>query len=87
MGKHPLHVDPRTPEQIENGEPEVVARVISMGDSSVNLRAWAWAANAPDAFVMGCDLLESIKERFGAEGIEIPFPYRTIVMKKDKKDE
>ncbi len=32
---------------------------------------------------MGCDLLESIKKRFDAEGVEIPFPYRTIVYKKD----
>ena len=29
------------------------------------------------------DLLESIKMRFDKEGIEIPFPYRTIVYKKD----
>jgi small-conductance mechanosensitive channel len=30
-----------------------------------------------------CDLLKSVKERFDREGIEIPFPYRTIVYKKD----
>jgi small-conductance mechanosensitive channel len=29
------------------------------------------------------DLTESIKKRFEAEEIEIPFPYRTIVYKKD----
>ena len=29
------------------------------------------------------DLLKSVKERFDNEGIEIPFPYRTIVYKKD----
>jgi len=84
--KHPLHVDPRTPEAIANGDPKAVARVISLGDSSVNLRAWAWAANAPDAFVLGCDLLESIKERFDAEGISIPFPHRTIVYKNEEKE-
>ncbi len=79
--RHPLHIDPRTPEQIENGDPEVPVRVLSMGESSVNLRAWAWAKDSPDGFVMQCDLLESIKKRFDAEGIEIPFPYRTIVYK------
>jgi small-conductance mechanosensitive channel len=36
---------------------------------------------------MRCDLFESIKKRFDSEGIEIPFPYRTIVMKKDKESE
>jgi small-conductance mechanosensitive channel len=30
---------------------------------------------------MGCDLNKRIKERFDEEGIEIPFPYRTIVFK------
>lgn len=78
---HPLHIDPRTPEQIEEGVDEVPVRVLSFGDSSINLRAWAWAANQADGFVMHCDLLESIKGRFDAEGVEIPYPYRTLVFK------
>ncbi|MFC2163173.1 mechanosensitive ion channel family protein, partial [Candidatus Altiarchaeota archaeon] len=32
------------------------------------------------------DLNKSIKERFDREGIEIPFPYRTVVYK-DHRDE
>lgn len=79
--KHPNFVDVRTEEQIEAGDDIVPVRVIMMGESSVNLRAWSWAENPPDAFIMGCDLLESIKKRFDAEGIEIPFPYRTLVYK------
>lgn len=82
--KHPLFVDNRTEEQIEEGEEIVPVRVILMGESSVNLRAWSWAENPPDAFVMGCDLLESIKKRFDKEGIEIPFPHRTLVYKNPK---
>ncbi|MFV1885101.1 MAG: mechanosensitive ion channel family protein [Balneola sp.] len=82
VAAHPNFVDNRTQEQIDNGEPEVMVRVITLGDFSVNLRAWATAADPPSAFVMGCDLLESIKKRFDKEGIEIPFPYRTIVYKK-----
>lgn len=81
--KHPLHVDARTADQIESGIEEVIVRVNSLGESSVNLRAWVWAANQADGFVMHCDLLESIKERFDAEGIEIPFPYRTLVFKNE----
>jgi len=78
---HPLHVDPRTPVQIEAGEPEAVVRVFSLGEYSVNLRGWAWAKNAPDSFILGCDLNESIKKRFDREGVEIPFPYRNLIHK------
>lgn len=81
---HPLLIDNRTPEQVEEGQEQVPVRVITLGDSSVNLRGWAWAKNAPDGFRMQCDLLESIKLRFDREGIEIPFPHRTIVQKVPK---
>lgn len=79
--KHPLLVDPRTEEQKEAGDVLVPVRLLTLGESSVNLRAWAWAKDNADAFVLGCDLLESIKKRFDLEGIEIPFPHRTLVYK------
>jgi small-conductance mechanosensitive channel len=78
---HPLHIDTRTPLQLEEGVELAPVRVVTLGDSSVNLRGWAWAKDSADAFLMGCDLLESIKLRFDAEGIEIPFPHRTLVYK------
>lgn len=77
--KHPLHIDVRTPEQIEAGDPEAVARVIAIGDFAVRLRTWAWAATSPDGFVLACDLLENIKLRFGEEGIEIPYPHWKVI--------
>lgn len=83
--KHPLHIDGRTPEQIEKGKEDVFVRVIMLGDFAVTLRCYVWARNNADAFALGCDLLESIKKRFDAEGIEIPFPYRTIVYKNAEK--
>lgn len=79
--QHPLHIDSRTPKQIEDGEQEVTVRVLSLGEYAVNLRAWAWAKDTADGFVMSCDLYESIKKRFDKEGIEIPFPHRTLVYK------
>ena len=75
---HPLFVDNRTPEQIAAAAPPVVARVILLGDSSVNLRAVGWTANAADAHVLGCDLNESVKAAYDAAGIVIPFPHRTV---------
>jgi small-conductance mechanosensitive channel len=75
---HPLHLDNRTHEQKENGEQAATARVINLGASSVDLRAWAWSGSPGDGYVMYCDLLRSIKRRFDGEGIEIPFPQTTI---------
>jgi small-conductance mechanosensitive channel len=81
---HPLHIDPRSPQQIENDEELAPVRVLTLTDSSVLLRGYAWAKDSADAFRMGCDLLESIKERFDREGVEIPFPYRTLVYKEQR---
>lgn len=75
---HSEYMDVRKPEDIEKGVPPVTVRVLSLGDSSVLLRAWAWAKDAPTAFILSCDLTESIKKRFDAEGIVIPFPQRTV---------
>jgi len=81
---HPLHIDNRTREQIDRDDPVAPVRVISLGSSSVNLRGWAWAENSADGFAMQCDLLESIKARFDAEGIEIPFPQTTVSFAKNE---
>lgn len=82
VAKHPLYIDTRTPMDIEKGIPLVVARVIGLAESSVTLKAWAWAENASDGFVLYCDLLQSIKHRFDAENIEIPFPQRKVTFQK-----
>lgn len=79
--KHPLNIDGRSREDKKAGVPRVVVRVISLGESSVNLRAYAWAKDQPLAFEMGCDLNKTIKERFDAEGIVIPFPQRDLHIK------
>ncbi len=81
--KHPLRIDNRTPRQKKDGSPEVVVRLNRLDESSVNIRAWTWAANSDNAYVMYCDLLESIKERFKAEGIDIPYPHRTVAFKNE----
>ena len=84
---HPLMIDPRTAEEIEAGLPEVIVRVLSLMDSSVNIRAWAWGKDSVDAFILGCDLLESIKKRFDVEPkVEIPYPHRTIYIRDDKQN-
>lgn len=82
---HKDYFDNRSRKDIENGEEPVLIKVLSFGDSSVNLRAWVWSKDPLTGFLMICDLNKSVKERYDGEGIEVPFPYRTIVFK--NKDE
>lgn len=82
--KHPEFIDNRTKEEIEANTDPVVVRLVGFGDSSVNLRGYVWSKNPASAFVLKCDLHKTIKARFDQSGIEIPFPYRTIVMKNNK---
>ncbi|HBH05076.1 MAG TPA: mechanosensitive ion channel protein MscS [Flavobacteriales bacterium] len=81
--KHPFCIDNRTPEEKEEDNPQVRVRILGFGDSSVNLRAYVWCSESLQSIRMHSDINRSIKNRFDAEGIEIPFPYRTIVYKKD----
>jgi small conductance mechanosensitive channel len=82
--KHRHFLDRRSVEDKKKKEPAIRVRLIDFGDSSVNLRAYVWANDPIEGFAMKCDLNKSIKERFDKEGIEIPYPHRTIVYK-DKK--
>lgn len=76
---HPNCIDNRTEEDVEADKPLVDVRVIGWGDSSVNLRAYIWAKDSGDAVLMRHQLFKSVKNRFEAAGIEIPFPHRTLV--------
>lgn len=81
--KHPLVIDNRSTQEKENNDPYIIVRVIALSDFSVDLKAYLWTEGNDQAFIVKCDLLKSVKERFDHEGIEIPFPYRTVVFKKD----
>jgi len=67
--------------QVDADPPRV--RVISHGDFSIGLRAYVWAPDMDSAWDLRFWMLEQVKRRFDAEGVEIPFPYRTLVYKKD----
>ncbi|MFC1494729.1 mechanosensitive ion channel family protein [Thermodesulfobacteriota bacterium] len=60
-----------------------LVRVISHEDFSIGLRLYLWVPAPDDIRSARFWLLEKIKKRFDTEGIEIPFPYRTLVYKKD----
>ncbi len=59
----------------------MIVRVIGFTDFATQLRAYIWSRNPTEGFEMKCDLNKSIKERFDVEGIELPYPHRTIVTK------
>ena len=79
--RNPKLIDHRTDGEKAAGVPQVLIKVINLGDSAVTLRAWAWASTSTDALYMKFDLLKSVKERFDKEGIEIPYPYCNQIVK------
>lgn len=58
-------------------EPEPQVLVTGLGDSSVNLSIRAWVPTK-EYFASCCELRRSIKLRFDAEGISIPYPQRDV---------
>ena len=81
---HPLIYDNRLPYEKIEGMPIVRTALTELNEFSMTIRAWAWTRNYSDSFSLRCDVLESIKKRFDKEGIEIPYPYRTIVVRNER---
>ncbi|WP_020676341.1 mechanosensitive ion channel family protein [Geopsychrobacter electrodiphilus] len=58
-------------------DPAPVIGLLELGDSSVNFAVRPWVSTG-DYWPVRFDLLETIKLRFDAEGISIPFPQRDL---------
>jgi small conductance mechanosensitive channel len=80
--KNPLLIDQRTKKEIKEEIPQVKVIVSNLSESSVELRMSVWAKTSGDAFNLLAELRENIKKRFDSEGIEIPYPYQNIIIKK-----
>lgn len=78
---HPHFIDGRTTNEIEDNQPTVPVKVISLGEFSITLRAFVWTKDFDTSVDLERDILKSVKLSFDKNGIEIPFPYRTIVFK------
>ncbi len=85
--KHPLIYDNRTPSEKSERKPIVRTALTELNDSSMTIRAWCWGKNYDHTFNLKCDVLESIKKRFDKEGVVIPFPSRTVYIKKEKEND
>ncbi|SPH16723.1 Small-conductance mechanosensitive channel [Defluviimonas aquaemixtae] len=61
-----------------HAEPEPFVKVTNLGDSSVDFTVRVWVDRG-DWWDTTCDLKRVVKDRFDAEGIDIPFPTRHLV--------
>ncbi|MBQ1374919.1 MAG: mechanosensitive ion channel family protein [Clostridia bacterium] len=82
VGSHPDYRDIRKAEQMAKGEPKVKVRVTGFGESSVELRAYIWTKTYGEGYNAACDMRYEIKKRFDEEGVEIPYSYQNIIIKK-----
>ena len=78
--KHPLYLDARSEEEKKN-TPAVVTYLSDFLDSSIHLKTKVYSRNNAEGIALLSDLRIAIKKRFDEEGIEIPYPHRTIVNK------
>jgi small-conductance mechanosensitive channel len=65
---------------VKDFEPTV--RFHTFGDSSINCRVIIQCASYPAQYAASHAMVKALHKRFGQEGIEIPFPIRTVYMKK-----
>jgi small-conductance mechanosensitive channel len=70
------------PHMDKKADPPVV-KVISCENFSIGLRLYLWVSTPDEMRLARFWLFEMIKKRFDREGVEIPFPYRTLVYKRD----
>ncbi len=61
-------------------DPEPFAKVVNLGDSSVDIATRSWV-NASDYWDVKFDLTKQIKEAFDQQGISIPYPHQVEIVK------
>ncbi len=74
-------VDPRTPEQIKAKESPVTIVVTEFLDSGIELSFRIYNHTSQESYTFGGTVRESILKAFRANGIEIPYPTRTVELK------
>jgi small-conductance mechanosensitive channel len=67
------------------GEPEPNVKFIpGFGESSLDFTLFCHVREFPDQYVVQHELRKRILKRFRAEGIEMPFPQRTVYLREEK---
>jgi len=75
-----------TLQQVEGAVPdfEPVVRFVSFGDSSINVKAILKAKEYANQFLIKHEFIKRLHKRYQAEGINIPFPVRSVYLKKEE---
>jgi small conductance mechanosensitive channel len=63
-----------------HADPAPWARVVNLGDSSVDLGVRVWC-NAADYWELKFHLTKAVKEAFDRDGISIPYPHKVTIQK------
>lgn len=84
---HPNYLDIRTPEEIQAQMPEVVTRLVAFAENGMRLKTSVYSKNNAQGYAMLSDLRIAIKQRFDEEGIEIPYPHRTLTIQEHTKQD
>jgi small-conductance mechanosensitive channel len=67
---------------VKNFDPFV--RFYNFGDSSINLRIFLRAKEFGEQFLITSSFIKALQQRYQQEGINIPFPIRTVLLKQDQ---
>lgn len=64
---------------------EPFVRFINFGDSAIELKVYLRVKEYADQFLITSEFIKALQKRYQAEGINIPFPIRTVIMDKGKE--
>lgn len=81
-----IEVAKDTVKQVEGQEPEEepVVRYTEFADSSINFLIIITVRKANNQFLVKHEFIKNLHRRFKQEGIEIPFPIRTVYLRKEQ---
>ncbi len=83
VAAHADCLDVRTEAEKHNGAPRVTVRVQDLTEFSVKLRAFVWTVDTAASFPVMSDLRFEVLKKFRENGVEIPYPYRNVILKQD----
>ncbi len=63
-----------------HSDPEPFAKVVNLGDSSVDIATRNWVTSS-DYWDVKFDLIKQVKEAFDQQGISIPYPHQVEIVK------